>query len=163
MDFLHIPGFFGPYLSEMTYPVMRCDILEDWSARLHGYENLVTCSVELFTCVFFRFNTPTGPDLEDIRRVCPEEMNQLESTIKIMKLYCALNPHYIQKHFSLVVPSPWTRLGCMSSTVCVYLQSLIITPITCHIFLFGLEFSNHIINVQPSSVTVRLCLKSLVT
>lgn len=51
------------------------------------------------------FNTQIGPDLEDIRRICPKEVDQLESTIRIMKSYCAINPHYISKHFSLVAPS----------------------------------------------------------
>ncbi|GFG31861.1 hypothetical protein Cfor_02667 [Coptotermes formosanus] len=51
------------------------------------------------------FNTPTGPDLEDIRSICPEEVDDLESTIRVMKSYCAVNPHYISKHFSLAVPS----------------------------------------------------------
>jgi len=51
------------------------------------------------------FNGPISPDLEDIRSICPEEMDRLESTIRIMKSYFALNPHYISKHFSLVAPS----------------------------------------------------------
>jgi hypothetical protein len=51
------------------------------------------------------FNAPIGPDLEDIRSICPKEVDQLESTIRIMKSYCVVNPHYISKHFTLVSPS----------------------------------------------------------
>ncbi|XP_069692874.1 uncharacterized protein [Periplaneta americana] len=48
------------------------------------------------------FSAVSEPSLEDIRQICPEEMNQLSISIEKMKIFCTANPDYIRKQFSLV-------------------------------------------------------------
>ncbi|PNF21165.1 hypothetical protein B7P43_G05121 [Cryptotermes secundus] len=47
-------------------------------------------------------NSAPEAGYEDIRRICPQEVSQLESAIRDMKSYCDDNPHYLKDHFSVV-------------------------------------------------------------
>ncbi|XP_023719780.1 uncharacterized protein LOC111871142 isoform X3 [Cryptotermes secundus] len=49
-----------------------------------------------------RCNSAAEAGYEDIRRICPQEVSQLESAIRDMKSYCDDNPHYLKDHFSVV-------------------------------------------------------------
>ncbi|PSN48983.1 hypothetical protein C0J52_03873 [Blattella germanica] len=46
--------------------------------------------------------SPPYPNIEDIRKMCPEETNQLEDTIRNMLEFCAENPNHTSNRFYVV-------------------------------------------------------------